>query len=325
MSQSQASDIDVVSFFCGCGGMDLGFAGGFEFKGQEYPRTRFRIVGAYDNDARCVETYRENLGGAVEVLDLADHDPRTLPKADVLIGGFPCQDFATCGPRRGLKTGRGRLYLAMVRYMTEHRPYVVVGENVPGLANIRQGEVLDTIVDDIAKASPGYDVRLWTLHAPDFGIPQRRTRLFIVGVRGDLRGFPEEPRGSFMRGCYRSIKWGIGDLEGISDESVPNQSQFFRASRAKRGNGQGDETSRADEPAYTVRANAKSRVQFHYALERRLTVRECARLQCFPDWFRFPFSATTNVMQIGNAVPPVLGHHVAASIEGYMGKNEEAR
>jgi DNA (cytosine-5)-methyltransferase 1 len=99
---------------------------------------------------------------------------------------------------------------------------------------------------------------------------------------------------------------------------VPNQSQYFKASKAKKGNGQGDEKSKTGTPSYTIRANAKSRVQFHYYLDRRLTIRECARLQTFPDNFILPHSATTNIMQIGNAVPPMLAHKVALSISNFL-------
>jgi DNA (cytosine-5)-methyltransferase 1 len=139
-----------------------------------------------------------------------------------------------------------------------------------------------------------------------------------VAVRDDLQGFPVMPKGTYTEDHYRSTRWAIEDLEGISDDSIPNQSQYFRASRAKKGNGQGDETTSADSPSYTIRANAKSRVQFHYSLDRRLTVRECARLQTFPDTFEFPHSATSNIMQIGNAVPPILGNKVARAIAKYL-------
>ena len=161
---------------------------------------------------------------------------------------------------------------------------------------------------------------VWTMYGPDYGVPQSRTRIFIIGVRDDLVGFPIQPQPTHA-GKHRTIKWAIKDLESLDCETVvPNQSQYFMASKAKNGNGQGDEVSRADEPGYTVRANAKSRVQFHYSLDRRLTVRECARLQTFPDDFVFPHSATSNIMQIGNAVPPMLAHIVATSITEWLKK-----
>lgn len=305
----------AVSFFCGCGGLDLGFLGGFQYKDKHFKPNPFKILKAYDFDERCVETYKLNIADHVELKDLSEYSPGAVPAADVLLGGFPCQDFATCGPRRGLDSDRGRLYQALIKYMEVHQPLVVVGENVPGLANIDGGRALSKIIEDLE--SPGYRFKAWTLYAPDYGVPQSRTRLFIVGVRKDLEGFPQKPSPTHSKN-HRSIRWAIEDLECIEDESIPNQSQHFKASKAKRGNGQGDEVSKADQPSYTIRANAKSRVQFHYSLSRRLTIRECARLQTFPDTFAFPHSATTNVMQIGNAVPPMLGHVVAQSIAKYL-------
>lgn len=317
LSKSQQTKFSVVSFFAGCGGLDLGFLGGFRFKDERLRALPFDIVAAYDFNDRCVETYRLNIGEHAEVKDLSHTCSTSMPEADLLIGGFPCQDFSSCGPKRGLSSQRGRLYETLVNYMRTHRPKVVVAENVPHLARMGGGAVIDTIVKDLQEV--GYRFEVWNLFAPDYGVPQNRTRLFFIGVRDDIEGMPVKPSPTHA-GCHRSIEWAIRDLEEVSDESVPNQSQYFKASKAKNGNGQGDETSKAGQPSYTVRANAKSRVQFHYRLQRRLTVRECARLQTFPDNFVFPFSATTNVMQIGNAVPPLLAHHVAKSVTAFMRK-----
>ena len=306
----------VVSYFAGCGGMDLGFRGGFAFGGDHFGRQPFEIVRAYDFDFRCVETYRLNIADHIEEVDLLDVEPTSVPGADVLIGGFPCQDFSSCGPKKGLASSRGRLYRAMVDYMEHHRPILAVGENVPHLARIDSGNVMRRIIRDLKDA--GYRVHVWNLYAPGFGVPQRRSRLFFVCVRDDMPGVPTQPEAEYQADEYRSIDWAIADLARVSDETVPNQSQYFLASRAKKGNGQGDEKSKKGRPAYTVRANAKSRVQFHYALNRRLTVRECARLQSFPDSFVFTHSATTNIMQIGNAVPPVLAFKVASSVANFL-------
>lgn len=312
----QTSDaISVVSMFAGCGGMDYGFLGGFTYKRERLESLPFHILAAYEHDDKAIETYRKNIGEEIEKKDLSDFVPEEMPAADLLMGGFPCQDFSSCGPLRGLKSERGRLYQALLKYMVVHRPKLVVGENVLHLERLHGGAVLRTILTDLESA--GYTFRVWKMFAPHYGVPQNRTRLILVGRRNDLPGFPEKPEPTHVS-KQRSIDWAISDLESVVDETVPNQSQFFVASKAKRGNGQGDEVSRAGQPSYCVRANAKSRVQFHYSLPRRLTVRECARLQTFPDTFVFPHSTTTNVMQIGNAVPPLLAHRVATAMREYL-------
>ncbi len=315
--QKLKAKYSVVSFFCGCGGLDLGFAGGFSYKEIKIPKLPFEVLAAYDNDENCIKTYRQNIADHAEVKDLSSYNPHSCPPADILIGGFPCQDFSVCGPRAGLKSHRGRLYQALIQYMEVHKPMIVVGENVPGLANVMKGEILETIKKELSGV--GYQVEVWTLFAPDYGIPQNRTRLFIVAVRDDLNGFPSIPIKKYTNEEYRTIKWAIDDLKQLRDDSVPNQSQYFKAAKSK-NRSQGDETSPADSPSYTIRANSHSHIQFHYALKRRLTVRECARIQTFPDDFIFPHSTTTNMMQIGNAVPPLLGNIVAKSVFEFLEK-----
>ena len=309
--------------FAGCGGMDLGFTGRFTYRGQTYRSQGFKIVKAFDNDARAIETYTRNLGPEIEFADLGTLPASEMPKAHLLTGGFPCQDFSSCGPQAGLKSERGRLYLALVEYMNHHHPLMVVAENVINLERMQEGRILARILDDLRQAGDGYKFEVWSLFAPDFGVPQYRRRLFLVGVRNDLDGFPEPPKAKFSS-AHRTIEWAIEDLESITDDSFPNQSQYFLASRAKRGNGQGDETNRRDKPSYCIRANPKSRVQFHYSLPRRLTVRECARLQAFPDNFEFFHSTTANMIQIGNAVPPILAYEVARSVSRFLRREDLA-
>ena len=311
----------VVSYFCGCGGLDLGFRGDFKYHDEDFPALPFNILEAYDNEPRCIATYNDYFGeGHAFVKDLSVVKPEEVPKADILIGGFPCQEFSSCGPLGGLESERGRLYQTLIAYMNVHKPMIVVGENVINLERMEKGEVLKTIERDLQAA--GYTVKVWKMFAPDYGVPQRRTRLIIMCVRNDIyerHGFPEEPKPQF-KDKHRSIEWAIGDLVDVTDNTVPNQGDYFAASKAKKGNGQGDESSQKDKPAYTIRANPKSRVQFHYSLDRRLTVRECARIQTFPDDFAFKFSKTVNISQIGNAVPPVMAYQVAQSVEKYLDK-----
>ena len=321
-ANKEKAPYSVVSYFCGCGGLDLGFRGGFKYHDEDYPALPFNILEAYDNEPRCIETYNDYFGaGHATVKDLATVKPEEVSKADILIGGFPCQEFSSCGPLGGLESERGRLYRTLIAYMNTHKPKIVVGENVINLERMEKGEVLKTIKKDLAAV--GYAVKVWKMFAPDYGIPQRRTRLIIMCVRRDIfdkYGFPEEPEARF-KDRHRSIEWAIGDLVDVTDNSViPNQGDYFGASKAKKGNGQGDESNKKDMPAYTIRANPKSRVQFHYSLDRRLTVRECARIQTFPDDFSFKFSKTVNISQIGNAVPPIIAYLVAQRVKQYLDK-----
>jgi len=308
---------DVVSFFCGCGGLDLGMLGGFDYKGEHYARSDFDILKSYDNNPEAVKTYCRNIADHAEVKDLSQYDVNSVPRAQVLIGGFPCQDFANCGPRRGLKSKRGRLYRAMIKYAKQYQPEIIIGENVPGLLNIGDGKVLKTITGAVKRA--GYKVKVWVLFAPDYGVPQTRRRVIIVGVRKDLPGFPNEPPILYNEDTYRTTRWAIADLESVTDNRIPNQGQYSKAKLAIGGRGQGDWVCHADTPSFTIRANSKGRVEFHYALPRRLTVRECARLQTFPDDFVFESpNFCTNIMQIGNAVPPVMGYAIGQTIQTYL-------
>lgn len=306
---------DVVSYFAGCGGLDLGFQGGFQYRATTYRKLPFRVVRAYDFDHTCQSTYELNIGPHFEVKDLTDADVTKMPSSDVLIGGFPCQEFSICGPKGGSTSKRGALFRAMSRYARKHKPLLVVAENVAHLPRLNDGEDIHRIYRSFSQA--GYRHILWKVFAPDYGVPQARDRVILIFVRNDIKADPVPPKPAFA-GRHRTVEWAISDLLHVSDESVANQSQFFRAGLAKSGNGQGDEVSPRNAPGYTVRANAKSRVQFHYELSRRLTIRECARLQTFPDSFVFPHAATTNIRQIGNAVPPVLAHAVAQSVRDFL-------
>ncbi len=305
----------VVSLFSGCGGMDLSFLGGFEYLGKRYPALPFDVIEAVDNMPDAVECYRLNLGDHCREADLTSLPISQLPSADVLIGGFPCQDFSSSGPKTGFSGRRGQLYKVLLEYMREYQPKIVVGENVPYLARLGNGKYLQAILKDFE--GEGYHFDVWELTGPDYGLPQSRKRIFLIGVRNDLSGFPIMPRPSHkVRNV--SIAAALRDLETISDETVTNQSQYFVASRATSGGGQGDHTNEANKVAYCIRANSRGRIQFHYALDRRLTVRECARLQSFPDQFIFPFTTQRNLTLIGNAVPPILGYRVAESVENFM-------
>jgi len=317
---SRKKKATVVSMFSGCGGLDLGLVGGFEYLDQYFPKLPFNILAAYDNNERAIETYNLNIGSEGTVADLTNVQMADLPSADILTGGFPCQDFSSCGPKTGFEGKRGKLYKVLIEYMEEHSPQIVLGENVPHLAKLAGGELVKTIISDFEAV--GYKFQMWTLYCPHYGLPQNRTRLIFVGVRNDIaavHGMPIEPEPTFfMR--HRTINDALDDLIGVTDESVTNQSQYFVATKATKGAGQGDQKNRSGEISYAIRANPKARIHFHHKLDRRMTVRECARLQSFPDEFVFPFANSSNVMQIGNAVPPIIGHAVGVEVASFFQK-----
>ncbi len=300
--------------------MDLSFTGGFRIFGNLYKKLPFDILASYDFLQDAVACHKLNLGEYAHCVDLTKLPANQIPSADILTGGFPCQDFSSSGPKTGFDGKRGRLYRILVDYMTVHQPKIVVGENVPHLARLNNGEYINAIFREFEQV--GYHFDVWELYAPDFGVPQSRRRLFFIGVRNDLPGFPVKPMPTHHH-KNRTISDALADLEGVDDETIANQSQFFISSKATSGGGQGDHKNAPDKVAYCIRANARGRIQFHHHLDRRLTVRECARLQTFPDEFVFPYTTQRNLTLIGNAVPPVLGYRVAESIASYLATVQE--
>lgn len=187
-SQADNKHLTCISLFAGCGGLDLGIAGGFKVFGKIYQKRPIRIVGAFDNSSDAVEAYRLNLGDHAHRCDLEEALVEQLPRADVLMGGFPCQDFSSSGPKVGTSGKRGGLYRVLAKYMRSHKPSVVIGENVPHLARLQSGKYMKEILS--AFEEEGYHFTVWNLCAPDYGLPQSRRRLFLIGVRNDLPGFP---------------------------------------------------------------------------------------------------------------------------------------
>jgi DNA (cytosine-5)-methyltransferase 1 len=314
----------LLSLFAGAGGLDLGFRGGFTFLGKEYPRTAFDIVKAYDINPHAVATYNANLEPVCEVKDVTALDPNDLPKADVVLGGFPCQDFSLAGKRRGIGTPRGNLYKALVSAVEAVRPKVFVAENVKGLLTANGGLAVRVIADGFARAGPGYRVHVALLNAAHFGIPQRRERVFIVGVREDLEGeflFPRPTHAPpLLADGVSLLPWvtardALHDLEDDRHlKLLPNPEW----SKARKNRGQGNRPIRADEPAPTIRAEHHGNIEFHYVLPRRLSVREAARLQSFPDTFAFHASMSEAYRLVGNAVPPVLAWHLAVAVQNFL-------
>lgn len=298
--------ITVVSLFSGCGGMDLGIVGGFDFLGRHFSKTGFEIIWANEICPAACKTYRQNLGNYIIEGDISDVID-LLPKyADVVIGGFPCQDISINGKMLGINGKRSSLYTYIVEAVRRIRPKVFVAENVGGLL-LKQNEFsLKKILEDFN--SLGYNISYHLYHAADYGVPQTRERVFFVGTRKELSSFVP-PAPTYTK--YITAKEALADLEGC----VENKNFSHIWSNAKLSGEQGGRRLIADRPGYTIRAECHGNIQFHYALPRRISMREAARLQSFPDSFLFPCGLRETERQIGNAVPPVLAWHVANAIK----------
>lgn len=328
---AMAQPIKVLSLFSGCGGMDLGFKGGFGIYDKNYPKNPYEIIFANDIEEHATQTYNHNFGHTALCDDISNIGFSSLPKTDIVIGGFPCQDFSHAGKRQGFRAKRGRLYKQMSRVIAYTQPKAFVAENVDGLRTIGKNEsVLNTILTEFEQL--GYRVRYSVLNAANFGVPQTRKRIIIMGIRQSLNKSIFFPSAEFFetgnQNRWMSAKEGIDDLwESLGSSTIANHSlrdyskaKFYPGKRM-----QGNNKIKADSPSPTIRAEHHGNIEAHYrSLDdsnpdnpqnwRRLSVRECARLQSFPDDFIFPVSASRAYKQIGNAVPPIMAWHVARAL-----------
>ncbi len=301
----------VVSMFSGCGGMDLGFRGGFTIFGRNYARLPFDVVWANEINAAACRTYRKNIAPSIiceNVWNVLDSIPEHV---DVLIGGFPCQDISINGKGAGVSGERSSLYRAMVEALKRAKPKIFVAENVKGLLMRHNKASLQQILEDFNAL--GYEISYALYHAADYGVPQSRERVFIVGtLQGTGQFVPPEPER--CKDTWMTAEEAIGDLEGISANPAINHIW----SLANRSPEQGDRHLNANKPAYTIRAECHGNIQFHYTLPRRISMREAARIQSFPDDFIFDARLRETERQIGNAVPPVLAWHIANAVCDYL-------
>lgn len=305
------SRYSVVSLFAGCGGMDLGFTGGFKFLGKRYKKNKFKIIWANELNESACRTYTHNISSNIKQGDIWDHIDYLPEKADIVIGGFPCQDISINGKRAGVTGARSGLYTAMVQAVGKLRPKVFVAENVKGLLLKYNEESLRKVISDFEGL--GYKVNYSIYNSADYGVPQTRERVFIIGTPIDAEPYSHAERVSDPSNWVTS-RQAIYDLEEKEEKSLPNHIW----SKAKKSPEQGSRLLKADRPATTIRAECHGNIQFHYSLPRRISMREAARFQSFPDSFEFMSGIRETERQVGNAVPPVLGWHIAQSIQEYL-------
>lgn len=351
VSSNSKKKLNVLSLFSGAGGMDLGFKGGFDFLGNPY-----ELVFANDIFKQAADVYEDNFNHKVERRSIADLELHDIDKAisentkqpigdtkiDIVLGGFPCQTFSYAGKRGGLSDPRGQLYLQMIRIINHYKPKIFIAENVDGIRNSRKNMVgedvnrsaLDTILDDFYEA--GYNVQYSVLNSADYGVPQTRRRVIIMGIRKDIGDIVDQyypaqlfdETGELTGNKWKTAKDGIDDIwDKVNTPTVYNHTtrDISKAKFYPNKKTQGNNKISAVRPAPTIRAEHHGNIEAHYrSLDgfepedmdgwRRLSVRECARLQSFPDNFIFTTSASSAYKAIGNAVPPVMAWNIAKSV-----------
>lgn len=303
--------LNVISMFSGCGGMDLGFTGDFKFLDRHYEKLPFKITWANDINEAAGKTYRRNIGSEIHVGDvwqLLDSMPQS---ADVIVGGFPCQDISVNGNGAGVINGkRSGLYRAMVEAIRRVKPKVFVAENVASLLNDNHDDSFQQVLTDFL--SLGYNVHHQKYTAADFGVPQTRERVFFVGTLIREKGLKSfvPPQPELHEENWITAQQAIGDLEDLPES--PDKNHIW--SRANISPEQGNRRLKADRAGYTIRAECHGNIQWHYKLPRRISMREAARIQSFPDTFIFESALRETERQVGNAVPPVLAWHIARAV-----------
>ncbi|MEK5266899.1 DNA cytosine methyltransferase [Weizmannia sp. FSL W8-0401] len=304
----------AASLFCGAGGLDIGFE-----------RQGFKTIWANDIDADACATHRQWSDAEVVCGKIEDIDFNTIPKTDAIFGGFPCQGFSLSGPRK-IDDSRNTLYKYFVKLLEEKLPYIFVAENVKGILTLGDGAIFEAIVTDFK--SKGYKVFHQLLNASNYGVPQDRERVILVGFREDLNveqfDYPE-PLPQKVTLCD-ALKDMPEPLPGeICD--APYSSRFMSRNRKRNW----------DEVSYTIPAMAKQ-VPLHPSspnmeklgkdlwkfgddgVTRRFSWREAAAIQTFPRNLEFVGDLTSKYKQIGNAVPVLLASAVAEKV--YQKLNE---
>ena len=302
----------IISLFSGAGGLDLGLI-----------QAGHEIVWANDIDRDAVATYRNNIGNHIVHEDIRNININDIPDADVVVGGFPCQGFSVANLRRNIDDERNFLYRYFYNTIRIKQPLFFIAENVKGILSLEGGAVIAQILDDFRHA--GYIVELHKVNMADYGIPQHRERVIIIGQRQDLGEailfhFPEKTHSRNNNDGlprWRSIRDAIDNLPPVdADNGDPNN--VYSHYRVNIRNFTAHRATNPDKPSPTIlaRGNGKGGVCAipHYNGLRRLSVRESACVQTFPMNFIFSGNLGSCYRQIGNAVPVEFGRLLGESL-----------
>ena len=297
----------VVSLFSGAGGLDLGF----KEAGHE-------IIWANDNFKDAVETYKINIGEHIHYGDITKIPSSDVPDHDILIGGFPCQGFSIANTKRGGDDERNKLYLELLRILNDKKPKFFVAENVKGILSLSKGEIFQMIINDFEEA--GYIVKYKVLNAADYGVPQRRQRVIIIGVRKGIDYDIVHPQATHSESNIDLESWvsvgkALKNIPEPEDEHLLSNHTYSKF-KLKFNGYIGNRLIDPDRPAPTVTARGDEKggvvVLHHPNNHRRMSGRELALVQSFPTNFVFYGPNSSVYRQIGNAVPPLLAKAIAS-------------
>lgn len=315
----------VCSLFSGAGGLDLGFQ-----------QAGFEIIYANEFDKTIWQTYEKNHNIELDRRDITKIKSEEFPKCEGVIGGPPCQSWSIAGAQKGIADSRGQLFLEYIRVLTAVQPEFFICENVPGILFKKNEEAVQQFLSDFQNL--GYTVTYGKVNAENYGVAQDRERVFFIGLRNKKFIFPEKQK-------LISLREAIGDLQDTAIPSKENKNSDAFNNEYFLGDYSSMYMSRNrvrdwDERGYTVQASGRqcqlhpqapkmikistdkfSFVEGQEHLYRRLTVRECARLQGFPDNFIFYYDKVdTGYKMVGNAVPVSLSYAIAAQIKNILSK-----
>lgn len=328
--------MNIISLFSGCGGLDLGFE-----------RAGFNIPVANEFDKTIWATFKANhpqthlIEGDVRQVTRKDIEPFLSGEVDGIIGGPPCQSWSEAGALRGIEDARGQLFYDYIRLLTEFRPKFFLAENVSGMLANRHSEAVQNILKLFREA--GYNVSLTLVNAKDYGVAEERKRVFYIGFRDDLDVQFKFPQGSTAEDdkklTLRDIIWDLQDTavpagpKNHHNPAAVNNNEYYTGDFSSIFMSR-NRVKSWDEQAFTVQASGRQ-CQLHPQapkmvkmdkdvcrfvkgqehLYRRMTIREVARVQGFPDDFRFVYEETNNAYKmIGNAVPVNLAYEIACGI-----------
>ena len=316
--------LKVASLFCGCGGTDVGLLGNFDFLGKHYGSNNMEIVYANDIDDNACKIFEENFGLKPDNRDIRQVPSSELPDFDILTGGFPCQSFSIIAqnPKRlGVKDDRGKLFFEMCRILKDKQPKCFIAENVKGILTANQKSAFPLILEEFTNS--GYDVKYMVLNSANFGVPQKRERVIMVGFRKDLNidfSFPAQTikDEKLYEPLKKVIENSVDEKYYFSEKAVAGMMK----KREKMNKGRAQDI---EKPCNTVGAhlakvslNSTDPVLFNGNRYRRFTPREVARIQSFPEQFSLVGTEAAQYRALGNAIPPVMSWYVANKVKNSL-------